>query len=603
MPDTPVRGPIEAPLLDGESSRAARWGSDVCVELLRRLGIEYVAVMPGSTTRGLHDSVVNYAGNTRPELILCNHEMVTVALARGYARVTGRPMAALIHNVVGLLNTAMTIYDAWVDRVPVLVLGGTGPTDAARRRPGIDWRHTANLQGNAVRDYTKWDDQPVSVEAMVESVLRAHRIATTAPHGPVYVCLDVDLQEQPATEALPDVARYAPARPIAPEQGAVEELAGWLVDAELPFVVADKVGRDAGAVATLRELAELLAIPVLDQGERMNFPTPHPLNVTGMTREIVADADVVVGLDAPNLAGALRGPVDYTTRASDAIVNAGRRVGTVSLDELSMRAWATDYQMLPPVDLPVLADTAVALPLLLEECRRRLTPGARSRVEARRDRLDAAHRRLREKQRGYVEEQWDHPQITEARLLVELWEVVRQEDFVFTVARPTVMAPGVLHLDRPDQFVCSGSGGGAVGSAPGVALGAALALRDTGRLPVAVMGDGTFFGSIQALWTAARYRVPALWVINNNRSYYNDEDHQERIARYRDRPEANKWIAQRMERPEVDFAAITRTFDLHGEGPVTEAKDLAGAFRRAIDAVRKGRLAVVDVWTENRVRG
>ena len=582
-----------------------RWGSDVCVELLRRLGIEYVAVMPGSTTRGLHDSLVNYGGNTAPELILCNHEMVTVAMARGYARVTGKPMAALIHNVVGLLNTTMTIYDAWVDRVPVLVIGGTGPTDAAHRRPGIDWRHTANLQGNAVRDYTKWDDQPASLDAMVESILRAHRITLTPPQGPVYVCLDVDLQEQALDEppVLPDVARYAPARPIAPESGAVDELAGWLLGAELPFVVADKVGRDGGAFTALRELAELLAIPVLDQGERMNFPTPHPLNAFGLAREIAADADVVLGLDAPNLAGALRGPVDYTTRESDAIVNAGRKVGSVSLDEFAVRGWATDYQSLAAVDLPVLADTAVALPLLLEECRRRLTPSVRSRVEARRDRLTAAHRSLRDRQRAYLAEQWDHPQITEARLLAELWEAVRGEDFAFTVARPNVMAPGVLELDRPDQFVCSGSGGGAVGSAPGVALGAALALRDTGKLPVAVMGDGTFFGSIQALWTAARYEIPALWVINNNRSYYNDEDHQERLARYRDRPPENKWIAQRMDRPAVDFATITRTFDLHGEGPITRAKDLGGAFRRAIDAARGGRLAVVDVWTENRVRG
>lgn len=588
-----------------DTTPAMEWGSDVAVELLRRLGIEYVAVMPGSTTRALHDSVVNYAGNTAPELILCNHEMITVAMARGYARVTGRPMAALIHNVVGLLNTAMTIYDAWVDRVPVLVLGGTGPTDAARRRPGIDWRHTANLQGNAVRDYTKWDDQPASVDAMVESLLRAHRIAATAPQGPVYVCLDVDVQEQrlAAPPALPDVARFAPARPPAPDAAAVTELAGWLVDAELPLVVADRFGRDAAAVGQLTELAELLAAPVIDQGERMNFPTLHVLNAQGSAKRLAADADVVLGLDAPNLAGALRGPVNYTTRESDVIRNADRRVATISLDEYSVRGWATDYQALPAVDLPLLADTGSALPALLEECRRQVTPAARSRIEARRAKLTAAHAAQRERQRRYVEEQWDHPQITEARLLVELWEVIRHEDFALTIARPTVMAPGVVDLTSPDQFVGSGSGGGAVGAAPGVALGAALALRDSGKLPVAVMGDGTFFGSIQSLWTAARYRIPSLWVVNNNRSYYNDEDHQERIARYRGRPDENKWVAQRLEQPEVDFAAITRTFGLHGEGPITKAKDIAGAVRRGIEAVKRGRLAVVDVWTENRVRG
>src|SRR5437773_3467571 len=234
----------------------AEWGSDVVVDLLKAFEIEYIAINPGATFRGLHDSLVNYGGNHAPEIILCNHEEIAVALAHGYARAKGKPMAAAVHNVVGLQHASMAIYNAWADRLPVIVLGGTGPMDSANRRPWIDWIHTANVQGNLVRDFTKWDDQPASVAAIPESILRAYRTAVTEPAGPVYVCFDVDLQEQelPQPFDLPDVARYRPAAPQAPDPGALREAARLLVGAELPLVFADRVGRNPEAVRALVEL-------------------------------------------------------------------------------------------------------------------------------------------------------------------------------------------------------------------------------------------------------------------------------------------------------------------------------------------------------------
>ena len=596
--------PVDVPAGIRDAAGRPVWGSDLIMDMLRLLEIEYAAVLPGSTFRGIHDSAVNYTANQRPELILCNHEMITVSLARGYARASGRPMAAIVHNVVGLLNTGMTIYDAWCDRVPVLVFGGTGPVDATRRRPWIDWIHTANVQGNLVRDFTKWDDQPASVAAIPESILRAYRTAVTEPAGPVYVCFDVDLQEQelPQPFTLPDVSRYRPAAPPAPDPGALREAARLLVGAELPLVFADRVGRNPEAVRALVELAELLALPVVDLGAWHSFPTPHALDFAGADKELLREADLVLGLDPVDLDGALRLPVDPATRAAPHVDRQGQKVINVSLDELIHHGLTTDYQALPAVDLPMLADTGQAVGWLLEECRSLIDAAARNRIDARRRALEPRQAQLRERQRGYLEQQWDHPQITEARLLAELWEAIKERDFIFTAGRLRRMAPGVCHIPGPERNI-GGGGGGAVGAVPGVALGAALALKNGGKLPVAILGDGETMASIQALWTAAHYRIPSLWVINNNRSYFNDEDHQDRVARFRDRPPENRWVAQRMERPEVDFAAITRTFGLHGEGPIKSAADLGPAYRRAVEAVGEGQLAVVDVWTENRSQG
>jgi acetolactate synthase-1/2/3 large subunit len=172
------------------------YGSDIVVDILKSLGIEYAAMNPGASFRGIHDSLVNYGGNTEPEIILCNHEQVAVAIAHGYSMASGRPMAAIIHNIVGLLNAANPIYGAWLARVPVYILGGGGPMAQEKRRPWVDWVHTALVQGNAVRDFVKWDDQPNTLPGLVDSMIRAYQISMTEPQGPTYICIDAELQEQ-----------------------------------------------------------------------------------------------------------------------------------------------------------------------------------------------------------------------------------------------------------------------------------------------------------------------------------------------------------------------------------------------------------------------
>ncbi|HEY2596747.1 MAG TPA: thiamine pyrophosphate-binding protein, partial [Chloroflexota bacterium] len=538
--------------------RSPVWGSDLVVDMLRLLGIEYAAVLPGSTFRGIHDSAVNYTGNRDPELILCNHEMITVSLARGYYRATGRPMATLLHNVVGLLNASMTIYDAWCDRAPVLVVGGTGPLDSTRRRGAVDWQHTANVQGGLVREFTKWDDQPGSVADIPESLLRAYRIAVTEPAGPVYVCFDVSLQEQRLTSpvTLPDVARYRPAPPAAPDRNQVKLVAQLLLDAALPVCVADRFGAHPHAVSCLVELAELLAMPVVSLGGRTSFPTPHAYDFYGDQRALLPQADVILGLDVLDLDGALRTRSGATARDRGAPASAQQKVIHVSLDELAHRGGTADYQPLPAVDVPMLVRSDVALPFILDECRSQLQGSARERVEQRRQRLAARQDELRLRRRQQVQGRLEGAGITETRLMVELWQAVKELPFVFTYdhERLRQFAPGVGTLSGPEAYFGYG-GGAAVGAGPGVAVGAALALRGTGKLPVAVLGDGEMLASIQALWTAAHHRIPGLWVVDNNHSYSNDEMHQYGVAVERDRPVENRGVAVRIEEPAPDFAA------------------------------------------------
>src|SRR5678815_4241361 len=205
----------------------ADWGSDIVADLLRALEIPYIALTPGASFRGLHDSLVNHLGNTRPEMLLCLHEEHAVALAHGYARVTGRPLAVALHANVGLMHATMAIFNAWCDRIPILLLGGVGPIDAVKRRPWVDWIHTTRDLGALVRGYTKWDDQPGSVAAALEAIVRAERIATTQPQGPVYVSLDAALQEEAlsAPIPMPELHRYRAASPAAPAADAAREVA------------------------------------------------------------------------------------------------------------------------------------------------------------------------------------------------------------------------------------------------------------------------------------------------------------------------------------------------------------------------------------------
>jgi thiamine pyrophosphate-dependent acetolactate synthase large subunit-like protein len=579
-----------------DAGASPQYGSDLIVTVLRALGIEYAALNPGATFRGLHDSIVNYGGNRQPELIQCTHEEIAVAAAHGYAKAAGRPMVAIVHDIVGLQHASMAIFNAWCDRVPLLVLGGTGPMAVEQRRPWIDWIHTALVQGQAVRDFVKWDDQPASLASMAESLLRAYRVAVTEPCGPVYVCFDAALQEQRLAEPvpLPAFERFPPPARLQADAGALDEAAAWLAAAVAPVIVAEDAGRKPEAAAALIELADLLAAPVIDRYSQgsYNFPNTHPLDLTGAEEEVIAAADVVLALDVRDLYGTLS-RVDRVTRRSEPIVPPGARIVNVSLADLVVRGWAADYQRIAPVDLPILADTALALPALVERLRRLARDDAGRR--ARRDRLTERHQALRQAARASAERAWRDAPIAPARLAAEVWEAIKGEDWMLVCGTLDGWARRLWEWDRPDRYL-GYSGGAGLGYGPGASLGAALAHRDDGRLCVALQPDGDLLYTPGALWTAAHHQIPLLMVVCNNRTYGNDEAHQETVARVRGRPVENRVIGIRLDDPPVDFAGMARGFGVYAEGPIEAPPEIDPALARAVRRVKEDRCpALVDV--------
>ena len=573
-------------------SKKPEYGSDLIVELLKAYEIEYAALNPGSSFRGLHDSLVNYGGNNRPEVILCCHEEVAVSMAYGYARVTGKPMAAIVHDIVGLQHATMAIYNAWTCRTPVIVLGGTGPMDTAKRRPGIDWTHTALVQGEQVRQYVKWDDQPASIESIPESFIRAYRLATSEPMAPVYLCYDTEIQERKIDKevSLPDLRRYGPPLPIqAPEDGFGTTIR-WLLDSRQPVIVADSVGRAKAAFDALIELAELLAVPVLDQGGRLNFPSLHPLNFTGQDKELLARADLVLAVDVANLYGALGS------------LSSQAKVIHVHLNELLVRSWSQDYDKLAEVDLPIVADSQIFLPELVQRFREEKATlnKLRERIDQRRSELSRLRSEWMQDLHGEAQKRWNEKPIASLRLFGEMAQVLNDEDFVLTNHSARLQELRFLNCGRFNQFIGRRRFGGVGNSLP-ASLGAALAAKGSGKFCVGIQPDGDFLFNPSTLWTAAHYEIPLLMVLFNNRSYYNDEEHQGVMATRRGRPIENKTIGIRIERPEVDFVQIAQGYSVRGFGPVTEPGDLNQTLREAVRYVKEqGQPAVIDVVTQNR---
>ena len=587
----------------GPRPSRAEWGSDLVVEMLGALGIPYIALNPGSSYRGIHDSLVNFGDPNTPEMVVTLHEEIAIAVAHGYARATGRPLAAAVHNVVGLQHASMAIYNAWCDRVPMLVIGGTGPIASDHRRNHIDWVHTANVQGNIVRDWVKWDDQPASLAAISDSMLRAYRLAMTEPSAPVYLCFDVDLQEQ-AIEApmtLPDPQRFAP--PAAPggNPDALRQAARLLNEAQWPVILADGVGRHPEAVPLLVELAELLAMPVVSTGARFNIATTHPLDTSGARAEVLGRADVVLALDVFDLCGAL-GPGISPSRQETQYLPDTAQIVHISLWDLLQHSLISDYERLNPVDIAITADTSVALPQLSALVREAMAADSSSarRVEDRRRAIEDLQAATAERRRTAGRRNWDARPVSYERLSAELWQVVN--DIPWTLVNGGTRG-GDWQITQTDQLG-GGTRGAGLGQAAGAAVGGALAFKGSGRLPVAIIGDGDMLYTPQSLWTAAHSQIPLLTIVNNNRSYGNDEGHQEFVARVRGRAAENKGVGIFIEDPNVRFARLAESFDVEGFGPVEDPNELRGVLQSAADIVMKEqRPALVEVVTQRRTAG
>ena len=553
------------------------WSSDAIAEMLRRLEIEFIALVPGSSYRGLHDSIVNYLGNERPQILICLHEEHAVAIAHGYAKVAGRPMAAAVHANVGLMHATMAIYNAWCDRQPVLILGATGPVDAAKRRPWIDWIHTARDQGALVRPYVKWDEQPGSAQAAVDALARAVKLACEEPSGPVYLCFDVSMQEEPLSEPphIPNLVRRGPAKAGGPNPTELDRAAEALRAARNPVILAGRVSGDDDDWQLRIALAEALNARVLtDLKVAAAFPTDHPLHDTppifflsDAAKDVIREADVVLSLDWLDLGGTLS---QVWTGAEVAAT-----VISASLDERLANGWSYDHQAPADIDND-------------------LGCGPDAAVRALCDRLGVTARPLPAAQPAASLEASQATGPINLRRLAETVALARQQREI-SLLRVPLGWPAEIYAFRGPLDYLGYDGGAGVGSGPGMAIGCALALRNSGRIPISILGDGDFLMGAMALWTAAHDNIPLLIVVANNRSYFNDELHQERVARHRGRPVENRWIGQRLDDPPINIPELARSMGLEAPGPVERVEDLPKALEGAISLVENGRPVVLDV--------
>ena len=352
------------------------WQSDVIVDLIKRYGFPYITLNPGASFRGLHDSLVNYGGN-EPPMMLCQHEEIAVQIAHGYAKATGKPMAVILHDLVGLLHACMAIYYAYIDRVPVFIIGATGPMDEAKRRPHIDWTHSALVQGNAVRDYVKWDYQPTSIEGVPESFARAYSIMTTEPQGPVYMCYDAALQEAPleSAVALPPAGMVATPSPMAPDPARAR--GHRRTSLSPPSTRCCSPNMPAGARAASKaivELAETVGAAVWDVNNALNFPNKHPLCLS-MDKASLRHTDLVVGLDVQDwekqlteLNNALRTRENLTPPHCDFV--------EIGFGEINISKWSFDYCRMQPCSVRALGDTALGIPELTRLCKAQIAGDA-----------------------------------------------------------------------------------------------------------------------------------------------------------------------------------------------------------------------------------
>jgi thiamine pyrophosphate-dependent acetolactate synthase large subunit-like protein len=572
-----------------------KWGSDVVAEVTRRLDLKYIALVPGASYRGFHDSIVNYLGNSNPQMVICLHEEHAVSIADGYGKVTETPMAVALHSNVGLMHATMPIFNAWCDRTPMIIFGATGPVDAHRRRPWIDWIHTSKDQASMIRNYTKWDDQPASPQAAVESVLRANQITRSAPCGPVYVCLDVGLQESALVDdvSIPDPARFAPAPSPAVPHASVLQALKAIDKAKFPLILMGRVSRKQADWDRRVRFAEMIGAAVLtSSNDAASFPTTHPLHLAApclrpskRATALIEKADLVISMDWLDLGGVFRlalGTAQTQEPADKTIIHC-------SVDSYRTNGWSMDHQALPAVDIPIHAEPDQFIAQMLDELDAKKTPKVKTRPEMKNIAHwnDAVNGKA-SATRGQPMTLWD--------MAMTVREFAKKRPVTF--ARLPLGWPGeASEFDGPLSFV-GNDGGGAVGTGPGHTIGTALALKDSGRLTVGVIGDGDYLMGVQALWTAAHFEIPVMFVCADNRSYFNDEMHQERVAQMRSRPAQNRWIGQRIDDPRVDLVAMARAQGFDSEAPVSTPEALAKALKRGAEIVAKGGRYFIDSVVE-----
>jgi len=579
-------------------------GSDFMVDVLKSLGFEYVAANPGSTFRGIHESFINYGNNKTPELLTCCHEESSVAMAHGYAKIEGKPMMVMAHGTVGLQHASMAIYNAYADRVPIYVLLGN-IADVAYRRSDVEWTHAVQDAAAMVRDYTKWDDAPVTLGHFSESAVRAYKVAMTPPHGPVVVVADAVMQEEgipPADRGRLRIPKLSTTTPPAADAAAVNEVARLLIAAENPVIMTGRAARTPNGIALLVQLAELLQVPVNDGPQftlRMNFPSRHPLKNAG----VVANADFILALEVPDLFQATHAmtPINRFGMESRPTIKPGTKVVTISASDLLTRNNYQDGGRYNEADLAIPGDAEATLPSLIEACRKLITPDRRRALDARGVKLAEASQRTRELTLEQAAWGWDASPISTARLSAEIWNQVKNDDWSLVSDTSFISNWPLKMWDFTKHYQFIGwSGGYGIGYGAPAAVGAALANRKHGRLSINIQCDGDMNYAPAVLWTAAHHRIPLLTIMHNNRAYHQERMYITDMAARANRDVSRAGIGNDLADPFIDYATLAKAYGVHGQGPIDNPNDLGPALKRAIEVVKRGEPALVDVLTQPR---
>jgi acetolactate synthase I/II/III large subunit len=570
-----------------EAPVISRPGSDFMVDVLKSLGFEYIFAVPANTFLPLQESIVNYGGNSAPEFITATNEDLSAGMAHGYAKIEGRPALIACHASVGTQHATMGIYNAFCDREPIVIILGN-ELDAARKRGVVTWVHSGQDVAAIVREFVKWDDCPVSLEHFAESTVRAYRIATTPPTMPVALVADLNLQEAPVPGGKgPPIPKLGTTEPPAGDSGAVDELARMLVAAESPVIMVERLARTPDAIPQLIELAETLQCAVVDRKQRMNFPTRHPLEQSGNSAAL-AGADLIVGMEVMDFSSARSARPD------------AKRV-SISSNALFSKSVYGSYQKFDEADIEIAADGQATLPALLEAVKRRVTAHRRRAFEERGKQLAEAHAEVLQRAREAAAAGWDSSPISTARLCMEVWNQIKDEDWSF-VADSVFFQYWPLRLwDMKKRYhYIGGPGGYGIGWGAPAAVGAALANRKHGRLSINIQQDGDFMMGPGILWTAAHHKIPLLTLMHDNRAYMAELMQMESIALRRGRGATRASIGTEINHPAIDYAKLARSMGVYAEGPIGDPKDLGPAIKRAIEVVKRGEPALLATLTQPR---
>jgi acetolactate synthase I/II/III large subunit len=595
-----------APPQEIKEHEGGRPGSDFMVDVIKTLDIKYLPSNPASSFRALHESLIDYGGNKQPEFLTCMHEESAVGMAHGYFKIAGKPLLTLCHGTVGLQHAAMGIYNAWCDRVPVIVVGGN-EMDAAHRPPGVPTFHSAQDINALVRDFTKWDDTPVSAQHFAQSFVRMYKIATTPPYGPVMMSLDAGLQQEPIRDIGGKlyIPRFVPSSPPQGDSGAVKEAARLLANAEHPVIVVDRAARTPNGIKLLVELAESLQAAVVDQGGRMNFPKTHYLN---RPPNVIAQADVIIGMELSDFWGVVNGYVDNGDNGigfNETKIKAGTKLISINSVELITKSNYQDFQRFQVVDVSMPADAEATLPALIEAVKSAIPNDRKAAIDKRGETFRKAYANGRENVKKAAAIAWDASPISTARLVMETWAQIKDLDWSLVASEGNVSNwPNRLWPMEKHHHWLGRSGGYGVGYGAPASIGAALANRDLGRFSLSIQSDGDLMYAPGVLWTAARHKIPLLAVMHNNRGYHQEVMHVQRLANFRNRVAylGNDLapLGTGIQNPDIEYHKLAESMGWWAKGPIKDPVDLAPAVKEAVAVVKSGQPALLNVWTQPR---